>query len=117
MNGADSGSRWLRGVLFAAAAYNIARGFRVVLMPAHAFQLLGSAPPNHPELRQCIGMIIGEYGIGSAIAAFDPMRHWPTVPVGLPGRIIGPIGFLDSALRGRVPRAFGLINVTNDLIR
>ena len=51
-----------------------------------------------------------------AIAARDPIRHWPIVLVGLLGKILGPIGFLGAVLNDRVPLEAGLVIVTNDLI-
>lgn len=74
------------------------------------------APPNYPEIWQCLGMVVGVYGIGYAIAAFDPVRHWPIVLVGLLGKLLGPIGFLWYALAGTLPWRGGWLNVTNDLI-
>ncbi len=102
--------------LAVAAVYNILFGAWVVLFPASAFELAGLDQPNDPELWQCIGMIVGVYGIGYAIAARDPIRHWPIVLVGLLGKIFGPIGFLGAVLQDRVPLEAGLIILTNDLI-
>lgn len=107
---------WMKPVLLAAAAYNLAWGGFVVLFPAAMFAWFGMEPPNYPELWQCIGMIVGVYGIGYGIAAFDPVRHWPIVLVGFLGKLFGPIGFLQAALQGRLPWRFGWLNVTNDLI-
>jgi hypothetical protein len=87
-----------------------------VLFPSSAFELAGLDQPNYPELWQCIGMIVGVYGIGYAIAARDPIRHWPIVLVGLLGKIFGPIGFLGAVIQDRVPLEAGLIILTNDLI-
>ena len=105
-----------KAVLVAAAVYNVAFGAWAVLWPSSAFELAGLEPPNYPELWQCIGMIVGVYGIGYAIAARDPVRHWPIVLVGLVGKILGPIGFLGAVLHDRVPLEAGLVIVTNDLI-
>jgi hypothetical protein len=80
------------------------------------FEWAGITPPNYPELWQCIGMIVGVYGIGYLIAARDPVRHWPIVLVGLLGKIFGPIGFAWAWWRGTLPLAAGWVNVTNDLI-
>jgi small multidrug resistance pump len=44
------------------------------------------------------------------------MRHWPIVLVGLLGKVLGPIGFLDAALRSALPGAVGWTILTNDLI-
>ena len=108
--------RAVKATLAAAAAYNVAFGAWAVLAPASAFALAGLDQPNYPELWQCIGMIVGVYGIGYAIAARDPIRHWPIVLVGLLGKILGPIGFLGAVLQDRVPLEAGLVIVTNDLI-
>lgn len=102
--------------LAVAAVYNIVFGAWVVLFPASAFDLAGLEQPNYPELWQCIGMIVGVYGIGYAIAARDPIRHWPIVLVGLLGKVFGPIGFLGAVVQDRVPLEAGLIIVFNDLI-
>ena len=99
-----------------AAVYNILFGAWAVLLTGSAFELAGLDQPNYPEIWQCVGMIVGVYGIGYAIAARDPIRHWPIVFVGLLGKILGPIGFLAAVLQDRVPIEAGLIIVTNDLI-
>jgi hypothetical protein len=102
--------------LRAAGIYNLIWGAVVVLFPAQPFAWLGMEPPNYPELWQCIGMVVGVYGIGYWIAARDPARHWPIVLVGWLGKVLGPIGFLNAALAGSLPWSFGLVNVANDLV-
>ncbi len=67
-------------------------------------------------LWQCIGMIVGVYGIGYWLAARDPARHWPIVLVGLLGKVLGPIGFLQAGLTDQLPWRCGWLIVTNDLI-
>jgi hypothetical protein len=112
----SSPSGWMRAVLLLAAAYNLAWGALVLLFPSAYFDWLGIPRPNYPPLWQCLGMIVGVYGVGYAIAAGDPLRHWPIVLVGLLGKVLGPIGFLDAVRRGELPWAFGWVNVSNDLI-
>ena len=107
---------WMSWVLRAAAVYNVVFGTLVVLFPLAFFRIAGLAEPNYPEIWQCVGMIVGVYGVGYWIAATDPMRHWPIVLVGFLGKVLGPIGFLQAAAAGRFPWVFGWINVTNDLI-
>ena len=70
-------------VLLLAGLYNLMWGAFVVLLPGVLFAWARMAQPLYPELWQCIGMIVGVYGIGYAVAAFDPARHWPIVLVGL----------------------------------
>lgn len=108
--------RWMQWVLGAAAIYNILWGAFVVLFPLTLFQWFGMEPPNYPQLWQCVGMIVGVYGVGYGIAAFDPLRHWPIVLVGLMGKIFGPIGFVQAVWEGAFPWQFGMNILTNDLI-
>lgn len=106
----------MKAALLAAAAYNLVWGAAIVLLPNLAFDLLDAPRPTYPGIWQCVGMIVGVYGVGYAIAAFDPLTHWPIVLVGFLGKIFGPIGFLLAALSGELPWAFGLTIITNDLI-
>lgn len=108
--------RWMSVTLWLAAAYNITWGAWVILFPLSTFQLLGMPLPNYPQIWQCVGMIVGVYGVGYACAALNPLRHWPIVLVGLLGKLLGPLGFLSAATRGELPWKFGIINLTNDLI-
>lgn len=109
--------RWMSYVLWAAAAYNLAWGTWAILFPNAIFRWAGFEPlPAYPELWQCIGMIVGVYGIGYGIAARDPSRHWPIVLVGLLGKIFGPIGFIQAVWLERFPLRMGWTIVTNDLI-
>jgi hypothetical protein len=103
-------------VLYAAAAYNLAWGLLVVLAPGLLFDWLGMPRPNYPQLWQCVGMMVGVFGVGYAVAAADPLRHWPIVLVGLLGKIFGPVGFLQAARHGELPWAFGLTLLTNDVV-
>lgn len=103
-------------MLLAAAAYNLLFFAFAVLWPAGWFELAGMPVPRELYLWQCIGMIVGVYGIGYACAAARPLRHWPIVLVGLCGKVLGPVGFADAALRGDVPWRSGWLIVGNDLI-
>lgn len=107
---------WMRRWLIAAALYNLVWGFWVVLMPFALFDWVGAARPLYPQIWQCVGMIVGVYGLGYAIASRDPFRHWPIVLVGLLGKIFGPIGFAWAMLGGEFPAAFGWTILTNDLL-
>jgi small multidrug resistance pump len=102
--------------LRAAAAYNLAWGAIVIAFPHLLFDLVGIPRLNYPEIWQCVGMIVGVYGIGYWAASRDPIRHWPIVLVGFLGKVFGPIGFADALVRGTFPPAFGLTILTTDLI-
>lgn len=99
-----------------AALYNLIWGSFIVLWPAIIFDLAGLKQPLYPGLWQCIGMIVGVYGIGYWIASHDYKTHWPIVLVGFLGKIFGPIGFLMSLYRGEFNLAFGTVIIFNDLI-
>jgi len=107
---------WMKWMLIAAGAYNLAFGVFAVVFPSAMFKLIEIEPPKYPELWQCIGMIVGVYGIGYIIAASAPARHWPIVLVGFLGKLFGPIGMAWAVYQGKLPANFGLANVTNDLI-
>jgi len=63
---------WMRRVLLVAAVYNLVWGAWVIFFPLVPFRWMGVDPPNYPGLWQCIGMIVGVYGIGYGAAALDP---------------------------------------------
>ncbi len=111
-----SSGRWMRITLLAAAAYNVIWGAWVVFFPEMAFRWAGMEPPRYPELWQAIGMVVGVYGLGYAIAAFNPLVHWPIVLVGLLGKIFGPVGFLYGVHAGHFPWIAWVTIITNDLI-
>jgi len=104
--------------LWLAAGYNIAWGAVVGLAPGPTLDWLGmdGSDPGQRNLWACVGMIVGVYGIGYAVAARDPLRHWPITLVGFLGKILGPIGFAVGFARGEVPGSLGWTIITNDLI-
>jgi len=107
---------WMTWCLVAAGIYNLAWGALTVLRPAWLFDLTGLEQPNYPFIWQCVGMIVGVYGVGYLAAARDPARHWPIVLVGFLGKIFGPLGYAGGVIRGEVPPEFGWTLPTNDLV-
>lgn len=103
-------------ILKAAGIYNILWGTLVILFPYFFFDLAHMERPNYPELWQCVGMIVGVYGIGYWIAANDPIRHYPIILVGFLGKILGPIGFVQALWSGKFTGIFGINIIFNDLI-
>jgi peroxiredoxin len=114
--------RWMSLILWAAAAYNVIWGSWVILRPLDLFRWTGGDPPNYLAIWQCLGMVVGVHGVGFAIAATAPFRHWPVILVALLGKLMGPIGFAWMFLTtasddaGRLPLAWGWMLITNDLI-
>ena len=108
--------KWTFYWLWAAGIYNLVWGAITIAFPFLLFDVTGTTRPNFPEIWQCVGMIVGVYGIGYICAAYDSRRHWPVVLVGFLGKIFGPIGFLGALLKGVFPPLFGITILTNDLI-
>jgi hypothetical protein len=113
-HGLTSHRRWL----LAAGLYNLLWGAVVVLLPDLMPRLAGMEPFVGPArgIWQCLGMVIGVFGVGYLCASLDPIRHWPITLVGLLGKIFGPIGFVWCATRGEIPWSFGWTILTNDLL-
>jgi hypothetical protein len=107
---------WMKTTLQWAGIYNILWGAWVVLLPNSFFEWVGMDLPNYPAIWQSVGMIVGVYGLGYYIAAYNPYQHYPVILVGFLGKLFGPIGFLMYALQGKIAWQFGLINITNDII-
>ncbi len=105
-----------RYCLVAAGIYNLLWGAAVIVFPGWLFRFAEMELPRYPQIWQCVGMIVGVYGIGYLIAATDPIRHWPITLVGLLGKVFGPIGFGLALIRGQLPLAFGATILTNDMI-
>ncbi|MGI9456153.1 MAG: SelL-related redox protein [Aeoliella sp.] len=109
--------RWMTIVLQAAGCYNLIWGSLVVVAPGAMLGWVGiEATSVSSSLWQCIGMMVGVYGIGYLVASRHPYRHWPITLVGLLGKLIGPFGFAIAAISGSLPTTFGWIILTNDLI-
>jgi len=107
---------WMRRVLQIAGVYNLGWGTSVILFPNLFFDLADMPRPSYPMIWQCVGMIVGVYGVGYLAASSDALRHWPVVLVGFLGKVFGPIGFAWYTIQGFFPLEFGLIIVCNDLI-
>ena len=80
-------------ILKAAAIYNLIWGACINFFSHMLFDFAGLPRINYPGVWQCVGMIVGVYGIGYWAAASDPKTHWPIVMVGFLGKIFGLIGF------------------------
>lgn len=114
----DHAPRWMKLWLQAAGVYNLLWGGVVILAPDLPLRMASIEPLPEPgrAIWQCLGMVIGVYGVGYLCAARDPIRHWPIVLVGFLGKIFGPIGFVWCASRGEIPWSFGWTILTNDLL-
>ena len=112
----DGAPAWTQWVLRLAAIYNLAWGAWVVLRPQDLFNWSGLPAINHAFVWQCLGMVVGVYGIAYAIAAQAPYRNWAIVLVGLIGKVLGPIGMANQWTSGVVTSRFASLVLFNDLI-
>lgn len=107
---------WAGRVLWAAGFYNILWGAWVVFFPFAFFDLSGLPRTNTPHIWQSVGMIVGVYGLGYALAAADLLRHWVIVLVGFLGKVFGLMGVGFYVAIGQLSPAYFLITLTNDAI-
>lgn len=108
--------RWHQGMLIAAGAYNLAWGAYACVDPQWLFRFAEMPPSNYPEIFACLGMVVGLYGLVYWEAARRPESSRVLVAVGLLGKILGPIGWLQLAVTGRWPPATFVLCLTNDVI-
>ena len=112
--------QWIKIVMLLAGIYNLAWGLAVVALPTLTFRYSGleksGIPLHYPQLWQCVGMIVGVYGIGYAISAINPMRHWVMVLVGLLGKLFGPLGYVIGLIQGNTPPELIQTLLFNDII-
>jgi len=109
-------ARLYRIVFGLAAVYNLGFGVWAALRPESFFDLFRMAPPRYPEVWQCLGMVVGLYGLLYAHAARHIESARPILLVGLLGKVLGPIGWLHAVTTGAWPlRTLPLI-VFNDVI-
>ena len=101
---------------YAAAAYNLIWGLINGLFPTLFFTLIGMPLPNYLPLWQVVGMFVLVYAPAYWWAGRYPARFPHLIAVGLLGKVLGPLGFVWAVFMGQLPLAFGLTNLTNDLI-
>ena len=112
----NDAAKWASCVLFAAAAYNVGWGAWVVLAPGAALGLYGLPEAGPLAYWQCVGMLVGCYGLAYGVAATDPIRFAPVVGVGLLGKLLGPLGAIHAIRVSDLPPTILWLNLGNDLI-
>lgn len=112
----ENSKNWKYYSLKAAGIYNLIWGMWVMIFPNAFFELLNVPAINYPQIWQCIGMIVGVYGIGYWIAANNYLKHWSVILVGYLGKLLGPVGALWNVYQGTMPAKFLWLNVFNDFI-
>lgn len=105
-----------RTVFLLAGLYNIFWGIYATYDPQWLFRFSGLPPANHPQIFQCLGMVIGLYGILYLEVARAPERGWLIAAVGLLGKILGPIGLFVAIANHTWPRSTIILCLTNDIV-
>jgi hypothetical protein len=105
-----------RRLFLAAALYNLAFFGWTLLAPAHFFQLTGRDATGFEYLWQCLGMVVGVYGLLYWYASRHLDAGTPIIAVGLLGKVLGPIGWTWSFVNGRIAAPTFLVIVANDLV-
>jgi len=108
--------RFHQAVFVAAGVYNIAWGLYAALDPQWLFRLAGMPPINYPEIFACLGMVVGLYGVVYFEVARRPEQGMLLAAVGLIGKVLGPIGWLQLYLSGQWPGSSIVMCLTNDLV-
>ncbi len=106
---------WMSWILRIAALYNLFYAVLLAVWPSQVFAWL-QMPTTPDVMIRCIGMMVGVYALGYWIAAQDVVRYWPLVAVGIVGKTLGPIGFVQSAMTGVLPWHSGIMLMCNDLV-
>jgi peroxiredoxin len=109
-------SPWMTRILWAIGIYNIFWGLLVVCWPDQVLQWSGLGSMAYPEVWQYVGVLTGLYGIAYVLVAKSPFENWLVVLIGLLTKLIGPVGFVSSALQGRLPWRFGWTVLGNSVI-
>ncbi len=104
-----------RLIMTLAAIYNIFWGILIAIHPK-VILFDNSDSVFVIIVLQCVGMLVGVYGIAYYFASVDPARYWPLILVGLIGKILGPIGSLHYIFTKQLDPSFFMINIFNDVI-
>ena len=104
-----------RLIMSLAAIYNIFWG---VLICIHPTVILFDDTDSVfvTIVLQCVGMLVGVYGIAYYFSSLNPARYWPLILVGLIGKVLGPIGSLHYIFTNQLAASFFWVNVFNDVI-
>lgn len=113
----SSRPRWDRITLAVAALQCLIWGPFIILAPARSAIVYGfSQPLTDSFLWQGLGLIILLYGLGYALAATNPSRHYSVVLIGLLAKILGPVGMTWAVFNDQVsPGVLWLIPI-HDII-
>lgn len=98
---------WTARALLLAAGADLVAGGLLALAPGAPFSWAGLEAPDSPVLWRGLGLMIVAAGLGLALAARGPFRHWPTVLASLFGKVALSLGFAWAAASGELPWGLG----------
>ena len=105
-----------RVVFSLAALYNLAFGLWAGFFPEQFFQIFGLLPPRYPSLWACLGMVVGLYGFVYAYVAWRLEDGDVLIAIALLGKLLGPLGWLQTTAHGELPFRTFFLTLFNDLI-
>ena len=109
--------RWDRIALAVAALQCLLWGPFIILSPTRSALVYGfSQPPTDSFLWQGMGLVILLYGLGYALAATNPTRHYSVVLIGLLAKTLGPVGMAWAVLNNQTSSRVLLLIPIHDVI-
>lgn len=105
-----------RRLFLAAGLYNLLWGMGSAACPQWLFQYAGLETMRHPQIFQCLAMVVGVYGLLYLEVARRPDQGFAIAAIGLLGKVLGPLGWLKLVLSGAWPLKTVVLILTNDLI-
>lgn len=109
--------QWMKGLVLAAGIYNLLWGTLAIFYSRAMLGWMGfEGSSTSVVFLQCLGMIVGIYGVGFLVASRAPYRHWPIILVGLLGKLCASLSYVWALAANAVPLEFGWAILINDFI-
>jgi hypothetical protein len=107
-------ARWLFG---SAATFNVAVAIALLFLRPSVAPILALDPINGSNIVtiNLVAMFVGLFGYAFALAAFDPVRFRPFIPLGAIGKLLAVACVAWSWLMGIIPVTLPVF-ITADLI-
>jgi peroxiredoxin len=107
----------MSAVLWLAAVYNILWATTNIALPTMVFEQVEMTPPTPIEFWLGLNALVGVFGVGYAIAATAPFKHWAVVAMGLLSKLAATAGMAVAVFATKtLPLKFGYLTIVNDVI-